>query len=90
MGTFLIVFGILAALAAYAIRTTREIDRMEEAEWEYLDDRHKMEMCRETILDDVCGYRCGSCPWHVPDEDAERAAEGVGPYETEEVRADDR
>ena len=47
MVTFLIVFGVLAALTAYAIFTTREIDRMEEAEWEAVDDRFKMEMCRE-------------------------------------------
>lgn len=68
MATFLIVFGILAALAAYAIGTSREIDRMEDAEYEVVEDHHKREMCREAVTDDVCGYRCGSCPWHVEEE----------------------
>lgn len=47
MATFLIVFGVLAALAAYAIGTSREIDRMEDAEWEQVEDHHKMDLCRE-------------------------------------------
>lgn len=68
MGTFLIVFGILAALTVYAIRTSRAVDQAEEAEWEVTQDRHKMEMCREAILDDACGYKCGDCPWHVEEE----------------------
>ena len=71
METFLIVFGILAGLTVYAIFTTREIDRMEEAEWEAVEDHHKMELCREAILDDVCGYRCEKCPWHVDEETEE-------------------
>ena len=68
MGTFLIVFGIMAGLAAYAIRTSRAIDRAEEAEWEAVEDHHKMDMCREAILHDVCGYRCDGCTWRVEEE----------------------
>ncbi len=68
MRTFLIVFFALAGMVVYAIKTTRAIDQVEAAEWEAVTDRHKMEMCREAILDDACGYRCGSCPWHVEEE----------------------
>ena len=52
MVTFLIVFAVLTALTVNAIRTSRAIDEMEEAEWEAVDDRLKMEMCREETEDD--------------------------------------
>lgn len=52
MWSFLIVFAVLTALTVNAIRTSRAIDEMEEAEWEAVDDRLKMEMRREETEDD--------------------------------------
>ena len=51
MVTFLIVFAVLTVLAVNAIRTTREIDRMEDAEWEAVEDHHKMDMRRDDTED---------------------------------------
>lgn len=51
MVTFLIVFAVLTVLAVNAIRTTREIDRMEDAEWEAVEDHNKRDMCREDTED---------------------------------------
>jgi hypothetical protein len=83
MTIYFIIFGLLAGLAGIltSVRISREIDRMEEAEWVTVEDHHKREMCREAILDDVCGYKCGECPWCVEEEtDGERDAEGGVPY----------
>ena len=51
MVTFLIVFGVLAGLTAYAIFTSRAIDEMEEAEREAVEDHNKRDMCREDTED---------------------------------------
>ena len=68
MFAFLAVFFVLAGIAAMAIRTSRKIDRMADAEWEAVDDHHKMEMCRDAIIGNVCGFKCDTCAWHVPEE----------------------
>ena len=67
MATFMIVFGILAGIAAMAILTSRQIDRMAEAEWEEAEDL-RPELCRHAVTDGVCRFECGRCPWHVEEE----------------------
>lgn len=68
MAAFMIVFLVLAGITAMAIRTSRQIDRMADAEWEAVDDHHKMEMCRDAIIGNVCGFKCDTCAWHVEEE----------------------